>query len=41
MAGSSDGKIDTAALVRSLIDFIREVLDLEAVPVGLQIPRQG
>jgi len=34
-------KIETAALVRSLRNFIREVLDLEAVPFGLQIPQQG
>jgi heme exporter protein D len=34
-------KIETAALVRSLRDFIREVLDLEAMPVDLQIPQQG
>jgi len=34
-------KIETAALVRSLRDFIREVLDLEAVPADLQIPKQG
>lgn len=33
--------IETAALVRSLRDFIRDVLDLEAVPVDLQIPHQG
>ena len=34
-------KIETAALVRSLRDFIREVLDLETVPADLQIPGQG
>lgn len=34
-------KIETAALVRSLRDFIREVLDLESVPADLQIPKQG
>jgi len=34
-------KIETAQLVRSLRDFIREVLDLEAVPIGLEIPGQG
>jgi heme exporter protein D len=33
--------IETAALVRSLRDFIREVLDLEAVPADLQMPHQG
>jgi hypothetical protein len=33
--------IETAALVRSLRDFIREVLDLEAVPGDVSIPRQG
>ena len=34
-------KIETAALVRSLRDFIRAVLDLEAVPADLLIPKQG
>jgi heme exporter protein D len=34
-------KIETAALVESLRGFIREVLDLEAVPADLVIPRQG
>ena len=34
-------KIETAALVRSLRDFIRAVLDLETVPADLQIPKQG
>jgi len=34
-------KIETAALVRSLRDFIREVLDLETVPADPQIPKQG
>ena len=34
-------KIETAELVRSLRDFIREVLDLESVPAELQIPKQG
>lgn len=34
-------KIETAALVQSLREFIREVLDLEAVPADLVIPRQG
>ena len=33
--------IETAQLVRSLRDFIREVLDLESVPVDLEIPGQG
>lgn len=33
--------IETAQLVRSLRDFIREVLDLESVPVDLEIPEQG
>ncbi|MBB1627497.1 hypothetical protein [Achromobacter sp. UMC71] len=33
--------IQTAELVVSLRDFIRGVLDLEPVPVGLDIPRQG
>lgn len=34
-------QIETAALVRALRDFIREVLDLQAVPADLPIPRQG
>lgn len=34
-------RIETAQLVRSLRDFIREVLDLEAVPADLMIPMQG
>ena len=34
-------KIETARLVRSLRDFIREVLDLETVPLDLEIPGQG
>jgi len=34
-------RIETATLVRSLRDFIREVLDLEAVPANLEIPGQG
>jgi hypothetical protein len=34
-------KIETDRLVRSLRDFIREVLDLEAVPLELEIPGQG
>lgn len=38
VAGRSIG---TAELVTSLRDFIREVLDLEAIPVALAIPRQG
>ena len=33
--------IETAALVVSLRDFIREVLDLDAVPADLVIPKQG
>lgn len=33
--------IHTDALVNSLRDFIRRVLDLEPVPTGLDIPRQG
>jgi heme exporter protein D len=33
--------IETGALVRSLRVFIREVLDLEALPEGLAIPDQG
>jgi hypothetical protein len=34
-------KIETAALVVSLRNFIREVLDLEAIPHELVIPDQG
>lgn len=34
-------RIETAALVESLRNFIREVLDLEAVPADLTIPKQG
>src|SRR4051812_1469169 len=33
--------IETAALVVSLRDFIRDVLDLEAVPPEWTVPRQG
>lgn len=33
--------VETAALVVSLRNFIRSVLDLEPVPPGLTIPRQG
>lgn len=33
--------VETAALVVSLRDFIREVLDLEAVPADVVIPKQG
>ncbi len=34
-------QVHTAELVVSLRDFIRSVLDLDPVPVGLEIPRQG
>lgn len=34
-------KIETAALVQSLRMFIREVLDLEPIPEGVLIPKQG
>lgn len=34
-------QIETAALVVSLRDFIREVLELDAVPADLAIPKQG
>jgi uncharacterized membrane protein YgcG len=34
-------RIETAALVRSLRDFIREVLDLDAVPADVVVPDQG
>jgi len=33
--------VETAALVVSLRDFIREVLDLDAVPADVSIPKQG
>lgn len=33
--------VHTAELVVSLRDFIRQVLDLEPVPEGVEIPRQG
>ncbi|MCG6117770.1 MAG: hypothetical protein MEQ07_06200 [Aquimonas sp.] len=33
--------VQTDALVVSLRDFIREVLDLEPIPAGLAVPRQG
>jgi hypothetical protein len=33
--------VETAALVVSLRTFIREVLDLDAVPAGVAIPKQG
>ena len=33
--------VHTDALVVSLRDFIRKVLDLEPVPAGLEIPKQG
>ena len=33
--------VQTAELVISLRNFIREVLDLDPVPVGLTIPKQG
>jgi hypothetical protein len=34
-------QIETAALVLSLRNFIREVLDLDAVPADVPIPKQG
>ena len=33
--------VETAALVASLRDFIRQALDLDPVPAGLAIPAQG
>jgi hypothetical protein len=33
--------VETAALVVSLRNFVREVLDLEPVPTDVVIPRQG
>jgi len=33
--------VHTAELVRSLRDFIRQVLDLEPIPAGLPLPPQG
>jgi heme exporter protein D len=38
---SAGRPVHTADLVISLRDFIRGVLDLEPVPVGLAIPKQG
>jgi hypothetical protein len=38
----ADGRpVHTAELVVSLRNFIRDVLDLDPVPAGLDIPRQG
>lgn len=34
-------RVDTAELVTSLRDFIRQVLDLDPVPAGLTVPPQG
>ncbi len=33
--------VETAALVSSLRDFIRDVLELDAIPASLAIPKQG
>jgi hypothetical protein len=33
--------VETAALVTSLRDFVREVLELDAIPASLAIPKQG
>jgi len=33
--------VETAALVTSLRDFIREVLELDAIPASVVIPKQG
>jgi len=33
--------VETAALVKSLRDFIRDVLELDPVPASLEIPKQG
>lgn len=38
---ASGRAVETAALVVSLRNFIREALDLDPVPQGLPIPRQG
>lgn len=34
-------RVHTAELVLSLRDFIRQVLDLDPIPAGLSVPRQG
>lgn len=34
-------RVHTAELVLSLRDFIRQVLDLEPIPAGVAVPRQG
>jgi heme exporter protein D len=33
--------VETAALVKSLRDFIRDVLELDPIPASLEIPKQG
>ena len=33
--------VETAALVTSLRDFVRDVLELDAIPTSLAIPKQG
>ena len=33
--------VETAALVMSLRDFIRDVLELDPIPASLQFPKQG
>ena len=38
---ASGRPVETAALVTSLRDFIRDVLELEAIPASLAIPKQG
>ena len=38
---ASGRPVETAALVASLRDFIRDVLELEPVPASLAIPKQG
>jgi len=38
---ASGRPVETAALVRSLRDFIRQVLELDPIPASLAIPKQG
>ncbi len=38
---ASGRPVETAALVTSLRDFIREVLELDPIPSSLAIPKQG
>jgi hypothetical protein len=38
---ASGSPVETAALVASLRDFIRDVLELDPIPASLAIPKQG